>query len=1073
MGKIKAAALSVALVTALSFFTCFDAGAFSADDSHIRKRESPSAGGKNGVSFSQPGFGTIIGNSVAEGGQIGPSVTYPPAAKNYISSGEGATEIPSSYSIVENGSALAVENQNPYGACWTFAANESAETSIMDAVPAVDLSEMHTAFYTYYGETGNPAISTDVTAKELLDAGGTSFAVANLWAQWKGPVSGDAFSYPDERLMTDSDFAASHEYSADYHLRNAYFYDFDGNYGDRENVNDLTKRFLMENKAVDVSFCTDGYSSDTNAAYSVKDSRYANHTVSIVGWDDDYTADNFDGKKGAWLAKNSWGTHWGDNGYFRISYDDSSLCEFSVFELDGKDNYATNHQLDNFVPSLTMCADDKEENQPSYMANIFHADNSEQIEAVSMYAEAPGTEYEITVYTDLADLSDPVSGKASSVTKGISDLAGYITVELGENVPVAADSDFSVVVRLYSDNEKYILPVETCMILEDKESGEIDDSLSSFVSYDQICALTGENQSFYSEDGTSWTDVTAEDYTYSEEDKQAFFDLILSEYEDMLDDEKIKTLNDYAANYDLKVVMGNFSLKAFGNPADTVDFSRISGSVPSDEKIELSVKSGKDIMYSVNGGEYIPYDSPIAITEKVTVSATTDGKTFASRTYEPAVAQFNALMYSADSGTGFGRDADFATKKDDVTYEIILSGTEKKIRFLPVSSAEVTFNGEKVNINSFTDEVIIGEGVNTFEFELSQENRSDSVITVNVVNHAVSFDIEKETVSPGNVRDLTAPDGHIFRDGESVSDYAGETLTGKLSGKDIQVKVPERAVFPDMEIDFYNETLNFISNDIAGNVVYSVKENPTESEYISAEKRLIDGQNITSGMVMNSAFRIIPGETVTLKIKAAEGMFASKERTYEIPSAPVSAPTGKPVYTVSDGKYELEYSDTVEYGMLGGAFSEESLNALASDFGYKTEEFVKIMMKRYGTNDREELLEFLDAEWEFAGTIPSESKKPVTVAMRYYSTDGEFASAAVLAQLKYLVKGDIDLNDAIDSSDASYVLSYYAKASTGSAPALTDDESYIYDYNSDSYIDSSDASGILSYYAAVATQSAR
>lgn len=50
------------------------------------------------------------------------------------------------------------------------------------------------------------------------------------------------------------------------------------------------------------------------------------HAVVIIGWDDNYSKDNFVYEKpennGAWLVLNSWGTDWANNGIGWISYED-------------------------------------------------------------------------------------------------------------------------------------------------------------------------------------------------------------------------------------------------------------------------------------------------------------------------------------------------------------------------------------------------------------------------------------------------------------------------------------------------------------------------------------------------------------------------------------------------------------------------------------------------------------------------------------------------------------------------------------------------------------------------------
>jgi len=56
------------------------------------------------------------------------------------------------------------------------------------------------------------------------------------------------------------------------------------------------------------------------------------HAVLIVGYDD---------QKACWIGKNSWGTDWGDDGYFRIAYGDPSMInprtgqpEYPFYDMD-------------------------------------------------------------------------------------------------------------------------------------------------------------------------------------------------------------------------------------------------------------------------------------------------------------------------------------------------------------------------------------------------------------------------------------------------------------------------------------------------------------------------------------------------------------------------------------------------------------------------------------------------------------------------------------------------------------------------------------------------------------------
>lgn len=1014
------------------------------------------------ISFETPMFRKLIGQEIEELSDLSAIAKYGTIDEKVSLSGDTA-DIPVSFDMREQGTITSVKNQGAYGTCWTFSASASAETSMLEAEPWIDLSEWHTAYFPYTG--GDQIDPGNVSSDDHLQLGGTIFVVANLWAQWIGPVAEEKMPYGDKDMLEDTRTMNELGESADYHLENAYMFDYDDDRTNYDEVNSLIKQFVLNGRAVDTSYCADGYSYATNSAYSALEPKDANHSVTIAGWDDDYTASNFDGNTGAWLCRNSWDTGFGDNGYFWISYADTSLCEFAVFEIEQGDNYSTNYQHDSFIPTQTMAADDDPDiNQPSYMANIFTAEKDEQLEAVATYINYPGTEYEITIYTGLEDPSDPSSGTASSVTAGVSELTGYQTIELAENILLSEGEQFSVVVKLYCDETKFVLPLETCLLLEDDATGEIM-SLSSYTSYDAICDYTGGNESFYSEDGAEWTDVISENYVYTEEEKNQVVDEVIAENEDMTETQ----IENYRALFEgktMKVVMGNMSLKAFANPVDTVDFSHPSGNVPLDESVELSVKGGGDIHYSINGGAVQLYTEPIDVTEDIVIRATANGIDYTERSYTPAKAEFYDLGYFTSSKYTKGMDILYAERADASTYNVYLSGAEDSVKLFPVSQAEVYMDGVLVAKNQFTSPISLSYGLNTFTFELHQENCLDNIVTLNIYRNIVEINMEYEKVIFSEAT-LTAPDGTVLSSGDSVSEYAGQILIAEADGQTLEVKVPERAVVPEMELDYYNETLNFLPNETAEFAEYAIGTSPELWDYIPVTDRCIDGQNITSGMVMNKAFRIIPGETITMRIAPGNGMFASEPVIFEIPS-PGAAPTESINYVLEDGVYQLEYSAELEYGVIFEPATETELAEMAQQFGYETDQYAELMMKRYGIDSHRELLSLLGAEWDTYFEIGADEQ--FEIAVRYYSSFDCFASQAEFAHLRDIVKGDIDFDGNINALDASLVLTYYAEVSTGKAPVLTDDEFYAGDYDSDGAVNALDASGILTYYAQKATE---
>ena len=175
---------------------------------------------------------------------------------------------------------------------------------------------------------------------------------------------------------------------------------------------------------------------------------HGNHSVAIVGWDDNYSRMNFKedcrpAHDGAWIVKNSHGTDYGDGGYMYISYEDSvvSYTRAIFFALENKDRYQNIYQYDGTGNSAV----DNFAVDEATIANVFTADGYERIEGVTAEVINFDTRYTMKVYTGLSDPKDPESGHLAYEESGILPYSGYRTFPIPDGIPVLPGTRFSVV----------------------------------------------------------------------------------------------------------------------------------------------------------------------------------------------------------------------------------------------------------------------------------------------------------------------------------------------------------------------------------------------------------------------------------------------------------------------------------------------------------------------------------------------------------------------------------------------------------------------------------------------------
>jgi len=212
----------------------------------------------------------------------------------------------------------------------------------------------------------------------------------------------------------------------------------------------------------------------------------------VVGWDDNFAASNFSTAppgNGAFLIKNSWGTGWGNSGYFWISYYDTCAARYdsALFTGESLVDYSAVYQYD---PLGATSALGYGAGVPAWCANMFTATTSQSLVAASTYFLANNTPYELYVYTGCS-ASAPRSGTVVATKSGTIVNAGYHTIILDSPVALTNGQLFSIVFKLTTPGYCCPIPMER-----------------PFSGYSSA-AVASAGQSFYSYAGSSWTDLTS------------------------------------------------------------------------------------------------------------------------------------------------------------------------------------------------------------------------------------------------------------------------------------------------------------------------------------------------------------------------------------------------------------------------------------------------------------------------------------------------------------------------------------------------------------------------------------
>jgi len=232
---------------------------------------------------------------------------------------------------------------------------------------------------------------------------------------------------------------------------------------------------------------------ESNHTYYYSGTEWSNHAVAIVGWNDDFERTLFNYPyppgNGAWIVRNSWGTDWGESGYFYISYYDSNIgTDNALFinaeESEEPDDYSI-YQYD----PLGNVLDFGYGTNAAWGANIFTAISDKKLTSVAFYAATINTSYEVYVYDTFSEgsFSHLLGSKTGTLAH-----PGYHTIYLASPISLTNGDDFAVVVKFATPGYTYPIPTEYPL------SGYSDS------------ATANPGESYVSRNGSYWMDITTD-----------------------------------------------------------------------------------------------------------------------------------------------------------------------------------------------------------------------------------------------------------------------------------------------------------------------------------------------------------------------------------------------------------------------------------------------------------------------------------------------------------------------------------------------------------------------------------
>jgi uncharacterized repeat protein (TIGR01451 family) len=357
-----------------------------------------------------------------------------------------AAALPSSFDWRNNGGnyVTSVKDQDTCGSCYTFAALGDLESKLLiDGAGTFDFSENNAKECNWYELTGTDGgTSCD---------GGNYYLLASMFSK-KGTVLESCDPYvasdvscnsacPYQKTLLDWRIISGNGV-ADTNVLKQYIYTYGPVY------TAMYAGYYYD------AWETEFTSYDGSYTLYYAGSENTNHAVLIVGWDDSLS--HAGSGSGGWIVKNSWGTGWGDNGYFTIAYGSASIGSSSSFVHEWQ-NYDTNGDVmyydeggwSNTFGGLSTTYWGLARFTPSGNTNVTR---------VEFWTTDATTDVDVYLYDNFDGTT--TSNKLAEVLNNSFDEAGYHSVALNAPVPVTSGNDVIAVVKFTNASYAYPIPID-------------------------------------------------------------------------------------------------------------------------------------------------------------------------------------------------------------------------------------------------------------------------------------------------------------------------------------------------------------------------------------------------------------------------------------------------------------------------------------------------------------------------------------------------------------------------------------------------------------------------------------